>query len=71
MPSDDHLCPSPGCGLMVLRRQLACLKHWFQLPKDLRDRINIAYKDHDKARHNEALREAFSFYRAGASSALD
>lgn len=32
-------CPSPGCRELRDTRYMACKTHWFQLPKEMRDRI--------------------------------
>ncbi len=35
----DHHCHWPGCGASVPPAMWGCSKHWFMLPKVLRDRI--------------------------------
>lgn len=35
----DHHCHWPGCDEQVPPAKWGCSKHWFKLPKDLRDRI--------------------------------
>jgi hypothetical protein len=40
---DTHLCP--GCeDVLVEAGRLSCPPCWFRLPKDIRDRINDAWK---------------------------
>ena len=39
----DHACHWPGCGIEVPPAKWGCAKHWFALPKALRDRIWRAY----------------------------
>ncbi len=35
----SHTCHWPGCTLNVEPRLWGCKRHWFQLPKSIRDRI--------------------------------
>lgn len=35
----DHTCHWPGCGAQVPPAVWGCRKHWFRLPKHLRDEI--------------------------------
>lgn len=39
----DHHCHWPGCAENVPPAKWGCSKHWFTLPKALRDRIWAAY----------------------------
>jgi hypothetical protein len=39
-----HLCHAPGCKIPVPPKMFACRKHWFALPKRLRDDIWTAYE---------------------------
>lgn len=39
-----HHCHWPGCGEQVPPAKWGCRKHWFTLPKALRDRIWLAYR---------------------------
>lgn len=39
----DHHCHWPGCGKQVPPAMWGCKKHWFMLPKRLRDKIWAAY----------------------------
>lgn len=41
--ADVHECPARGCEVWVSNDQLACRRHWFQLPKALRNRIYEEY----------------------------
>lgn len=41
--ADVHECPAPACEVYVPDAQLACRRHWFQLPKGLRNEINQHY----------------------------
>lgn len=36
-------CPVPGCVIKMLRSQAMCIRHWFQVPADLRALIWESY----------------------------
>jgi hypothetical protein len=56
-----HACP--GCGKrQVPRHQLSCRPCWYRLPRDLRDRINDAYR-RDRTEHMYAIADAAEWYR--------
>lgn len=38
-----HKCHQPGCAVNVPPAMWGCKKHWFRLPKRLRDRIWATY----------------------------
>ena len=40
----DHACHWPGCPAQVPPAKWGCSRHWFKLPKVLRDRIWRAYR---------------------------
>lgn len=40
----DHHCHWPGCTAQVPPAKWGCSKHWFRLPKELRDKVWAAYK---------------------------
>lgn len=70
MPSrsnDQHLCPGPGCEKMISDDLLACQRHWFQVPKDIRDAVYAAW-DHRRGlgsdEHALAVHEALKHMRA-------
>lgn len=42
--SRDHTCHWPGCNKQVPPAMWGCKQHWFTLPKNLRDRIWVAYQ---------------------------
>ncbi|WP_428673619.1 hypothetical protein [Reyranella sp.] len=42
--SRHHHCHWPGCQEQVPPAKWGCRKHWFKLPKTLRDRIWQAYR---------------------------
>lgn len=39
-----HTCHWPSCGKSVPPAMWGCSRHWFKLPKRLRDRIWITYR---------------------------
>lgn len=41
-----HICPKPECGAEVMDEMFACKKHWFELPRPIRDEIWRAYRRH-------------------------
>lgn len=38
-------CPAPKCEADVPFYRFACRRHWYALPKDLRDEINQAWAE--------------------------
>lgn len=40
----DHACHWPGCNVQVPPAKWGCTKHWFWLPKEIRDRIWRAFR---------------------------
>ena len=40
----DHHCHWPGCGKQVPPAMWGCSKHWFKLPKRLRDMVWATYR---------------------------
>ncbi len=63
-----HGCPAPRCKAKVPRHRLACRKHWFQLPADLRDAIWQAWRAEELGLH--ALLIARARHLWGASAAV-
>lgn len=41
-----HRCPSPGCTARVPHGRFACRSHWFTIPKNLRDELWAAFRNH-------------------------
>lgn len=39
-----HGCPAPGCTKTVPREQLACRRHWYAIPRPLRDAVWTEYQ---------------------------
>lgn len=40
----EHTCHWPGCKVQVPPALCGCSKHWYTLPKSLRDRIWATYR---------------------------
>lgn len=56
-----HVCPARGCEVYVRDDTLACRKHWFQLPKALRQRIWDEYEfGQSAATMSEGYRECLT-----------
>lgn len=39
-----HTCHATGCNVKVPPEMFMCKRHWFQLPKSLRDRVWATYR---------------------------
>ena len=42
---ETHLCRWPGCNTHVALKLWGCKRHWFNLPKAIRDRICATYRE--------------------------
>lgn len=56
-----HACPKRGCPDRLPRSTLACRRHWYSLPFELRQRINSHWRAHRYADYLAARDEAVSF----------
>lgn len=65
-----HRCPAPGCGEDVPQNRFACPRHWFALPKDLRDELWFAYRHHGplSVEHIEAMEACQQFLELAAAT---
>ena len=65
-----HTCHWPGCPVDVPPKLWGCAKHWYALPKHLRDRIWATYRPGQEitktpsADYLEAAREVLAWIRA-------
>ena len=50
-----HECPGPGCEEQVDVTQLACRRHWYQVPKAIR---NAVWREYQQAPGSPAHRHA-------------
>ena len=41
---NDRYCPWPGCGKNIPQSIWGCKRHWFMLPKDIRDWVLSTYE---------------------------
>ena len=39
-----HTCHARGCGTKIPRKMLMCHRHWFKVPKEIRDRVWKHYR---------------------------
>ncbi len=62
-----HECPGPGCTRRVPRSQLACSRHWFQIPPEIRSRLWSGFRQHDGVMHARALEDCLAFFQAQPS----
>jgi hypothetical protein len=59
-----HTCPGPSCLVKVTEDRLACRPHWYQVPKNLRDRVWSTYRRAPgSAEHYTAMAEAVATMR--------
>lgn len=65
-----HPCPAPNCPQLVQDSMLACRRHWFELPAELRARIWEHYRSGDRVQHMAAVREAHRFWRGETNHEL-
>ena len=68
----SHQCPGikangEQCEARVSSDMLACRPHWYQLPKEIRDRVWATWRSGDDAGHDQAVMDAVSWYRDRAA----
>lgn len=65
-----HDCPAPGCSARVERSRLACVRHWYMIPKPLRDNVWNAYryKGMGSEEHVEAVSAAIDWLEANVAA---
>ena len=54
----------PACSTMIKAHEIACKKHWFTVPRELRDRIWRLYRNKrtkGSLEHRRAVFEAIRF----------
>jgi hypothetical protein len=67
----EHRCPAPGCPVQVPDEFFACSRHWYSLPKQLRDELWHAYaggRGVGKPRHRAALEACIAFLEGKAAA---
>lgn len=40
----SHECAVPGCGSVIVAGLLMCKRHWYQVPLNLRSRVNRTWR---------------------------
>lgn len=63
LPSQAILCPIPGCGEQIDPTRLMCRRHWYLVPKELRDRVWATWRSGQGAfthEHQTAVLQAIS-----------
>jgi hypothetical protein len=62
--ADDgkHECPRPNCTARVRNDLLACRPHWFELPRDIRDRVWRAWTTGSVIAHRAAVSDAITYW---------
>jgi hypothetical protein len=58
---DTRACPVPGCDAVIGATRLTCRRHWYQVPKPVRDEVWAAWRSGAGAftsRHRRAVRRA-------------
>jgi len=63
--SREHVpcCPIPGCGNQIDPSRLMCRRHWYRIPKQLRDQVWATWRSGQGAlscEHQEAVRIAIA-----------
>lgn len=62
----DHICPAPQCDARIPFNMLACRRHWYQVPKPLRDAVWRAWdngRGAGSAEHTAAIFAAIARMR--------
>jgi len=61
-----HRCHAIDCTTQVHPRMLMCRRHWYMVPKDLRDRVWREYRD-----GQERTKRPSEAYLAAAKAAIE
>jgi len=65
-----HRCPAPGCPVEVPPEELACSRHWYSIPKPLRDELWRAYRGRaGSPRHRAAVDACIAYLESKAAAA--
>ena len=59
LPLPTGLCPVPGCGDQIDQTRLMCRRHWYQVPKRLRDQVWRSWRSGQEANSHEHQRAVF------------
>ena len=66
LPKDACRCPIPGCGDLIDSSRLMCRRHWYRVPKHLRDQVWASWRSGQGAysrEHHDAVRMAMAACR--------
>lgn len=60
-----HRCPAPDCTVNVSAERLACPRHWYSIPLELRREVWAAYRRDGvgSRRHGDAVEAAIAHLR--------
>ena len=65
-------CPVTGCGRQISLSRLMCRGHWYEIPKQLRDRVWATWRSGEgvlSAEHCEAVLSAIAILSPGIYAA--
>jgi hypothetical protein len=66
-------CPIPGCGQEIDPSRLMCRRHWYTVPKEVRDRVWATWRSGQGAysrEHQDAVRAAIAAVGAAIGLAV-
>ena len=66
LPELASRCPIPGCGYQIDPSRLMCRRHWYRVPKQLRDQVWATWRSGRGAlsrEHQDAVRTAIATCR--------
>jgi hypothetical protein len=55
LPDHADRCPVPGCGEQIDPSRLMCRRHWYRIPKVLRDQVWATWRSGRGTRSREHL----------------
>ena len=62
MADTTHQCPAPGCTVRVPQERLACARHWYMLPAELRQQLWRAYRRGTIVEHAAVLSRCVAWF---------
>ena len=66
--SATHRCPAFGCQSIIINDRLACMKHWKQLPEEIKREVNLSWAQRQRgtegaeSRHLAAMASAVEWW---------
>lgn len=70
----SHECAVPGCGSAIVAGLLMCKRHWYQVPLNLRARVNrtwLGYATLEREAPPAHKLAALRFYREAREAAIE